>query len=90
VSKRPKLTGTALVGRSIKLRLPTFAQSGVKLSFRWFADGKAIKKQTKSSLKLTKGLKGKRITVQITVRKAGYKTLTLTVGPTGKVKSARR
>ena len=90
MSKKAKLTGAARVGQSIKLKLPTFAQSKVKFSFRWYADGKLIKKQTKSSLKLTKALKGKRITAKITVTKAGYKTLTLTVGPTGKVKSAKR
>jgi ELWxxDGT repeat protein len=89
VSKKAKLTGAARVGQSIKLKLPKFAQSRAKLSFSWYADGKRIKKQTKSSLRLTKGLKGKRITAKITVTKTGYKTLTLTVGPTGKVKGAK-
>ncbi len=90
VSKSAKLTGSARVGQSLKLKLPKFRQSGVKLTFAWYANGKLIKKQTKSSLKLTKGLKGKRITAKIKVKKTGYKTLTLTVGPSGKVKSAKR
>ncbi len=90
VSKKAKLTGTARVGRRIKLKLPKFVQPRVKLSFRWYVNGKRIKKQTKSSLKLGKAFKGKRITAKITVTKAGYKTLTLTVGPTGKVRSAKR
>ncbi len=66
------------------------AQSRTKLTFRWYANGKRIQKQTKSSLKLGKALKGKRITAKITVKRAGYRTLTLTVGPTGKVKGAKR
>ena len=86
VRKQPKLRGKAKVGKKLKLRLPKLAQSGVKLSFRWYANGKRIKKQSKSSLKLSKKLKGKRITAKIKVKKAGYKTLTLKVGPTKKVK----
>ena len=70
--------------------MPKLAQSGAKLAFSWYANGKRIAKQTRSSLKLTKAFKGKRITAKITVKRAGYKTLTLTVGPTGKVKSAKR
>ena len=53
VSGKAKLTGAARVGKRLKLKVPTFAQSGVKLSIRWLANGKPIKKQTKSSLKLT-------------------------------------
>lgn len=90
VSRNAKLSGAARVGQRITLTLPTFRQAGVRLSFRWYANGKRIQKQTKSSLKLTKALKGKRITAKITVTRAGYRTLTLTVGPTGKVKSRKR
>lgn len=90
VRKKATLTGAARVGQRIRLKLPAFAQPGVRFSFSWYAGGKRIKKQTKSSLTLTKGLKGKRITAKITVTKPGFRTLTLTVGPTGKVKSAKR
>ncbi len=86
VRKKAKLRGKAKVGKKLKLRLPKLAQSGVKLSFKWYANGKRIKKQKKSSLKLSKKLKGKRISAKITLRKAGYKTLTVKVGPTRKVK----
>jgi len=88
VSKKAKLSGTARVGKTVKLTLPKLKQTKVKLTFSWYANGKVIKKQTKSSLKLTKRLKGKRITVKITLKKTGYKTLTITLGPTAKVKSA--
>jgi hypothetical protein len=84
------LTGAARVGRRIKLKLPAFRQSGVRLSFRWYANGRRIQKQTKSSLKLTKAFKGKRITAKITVTKTGYRTLTLTLAATAKVKGAKR
>jgi hypothetical protein len=90
VRRKAKLTGAARVGRSITLTLPTFTQSKVKFSFRWYADGKRIKKQTKSSLKLTNAYKGKRISVTITVSRTGYKSTTLTLRLGGKVKGTKR
>jgi hypothetical protein len=90
VRRKAMLTGAARVGRRIKLKLPAFRQSGVRLSFRWYANGRRIQKQTKSSLKLTKAFKGKRITAKITVTKTGYRTLTLTLAATAKVKGAKR
>ena len=86
VRKKPKLTGTARVGKRLKVTAPTFAQSGVTLAFRWFADGKRIAKQTKSSLTLKKAHKGKRISLKVIATKSGYKTLELKAGPTQKVK----
>jgi ELWxxDGT repeat protein len=90
VRTKPKLTGTARVGKRLKVTLPTFAQSGVALKFRWFANGKRITGQAKSSLKLKKAQKGKRITVEVSATKAGYKTLELKAGPTKKVKRKQR
>lgn len=90
VTKKGKVTGTARVGRTLKLTLPKFDRTGVKLSFRWTANSKAIKKQTRSSLKLTKALRGKKIRVTITATKAGFTSTKVTLGPTAKVKSARR
>jgi ELWxxDGT repeat protein len=90
VRRKAKLTGAARVGQRIKLTLPTFTQSKVKLSFRWYADGKPIKAQTKSSLKLTNAHKGKRISVTITVTRTGYRSTTLTLRLSGKVKGRKR
>ena len=90
VKTKGKLTGTARVGQTLKVKVPAFRLTGVKLTFRWSAGGKTIKKQTRSSLKLTKALKGKRISVTLTATKVGYKPLKLTLGPTAKVKAARR
>ncbi len=86
VSKKPKLTGEARVGERLKVKLPAFAQSGVNLTFQWFANGQRIKKQTGPSLKLKKAHEGKRITLKVIATKAGYTTLELKAGPTQKVK----
>jgi ELWxxDGT repeat protein len=88
--RKAKLTGAARVGARIKLALPTFTQSKVKLAFRWYANGKRIKAQTGSSLKLTNALKGKRISITITATRTGYSSTTLTVSLSGKVKSKKR
>jgi hypothetical protein len=90
VKRKPKLTGSARVGQRLKLRLPTFSESNVKLTVRWLANGKRIKKQAKSSLKLTDALKRKRITATITASRTGHKTLVLTVHTSGKVKARTR
>jgi ELWxxDGT repeat protein len=90
VRRKAKLTGAARVGQRIKLTLPTLTQSKVKFAFRWYADGKLIKKQTKSSLKLKNAYKGKRISVTVTVTKTGYKSTTLTLRLGGKVKGRKR
>jgi ELWxxDGT repeat protein len=90
VKTKGKLTGTARVGKTLKIKLPTFDRSGVKLSFRWSAGGKTVKKRTRSSLKLTKGQRGKKVSVTITATKAGFTTAKVTLGPTAKVKPAKR
>jgi ELWxxDGT repeat protein len=90
VKAKGKLTGTARVGKTLKVKVPTFSRTGVKVSFRWSAGGKTIKRQTRSSLKLTKAQKGKRVSVTLTATKAGYKPLKVTFGPTAKVKAVRR
>lgn len=90
VKKKARLAGTARVGRTLRITRPSFRQTGVKLSFRWSAGGKAIKKQTRSSLKLTRAQGGKRISVTITATKAGFATTKVTLRLTGKVKAAKR
>jgi hypothetical protein len=86
VRRKAKLTGAARVGQRIKLTLPSFTQSKVKLWFRWYVNGKRIKAQAKSSLKLTNAYKGKRISVTVTAIRTGYMSTTLTLRLSGKVK----
>jgi len=70
----PKLTGTARVGRTLKAT-PGAWTGGTTLSYAWFVNGKAVKHATKTTLKLTKAMAGKRIVVKVTGRKAGYATV---------------
>ncbi|MDR1043256.1 MAG: hypothetical protein LBL54_05060, partial [Clostridiales Family XIII bacterium] len=46
--------------------------SGVKYKYQWLRNGKAIKKATKSSYKITKADKNKKISVKVTGTVEGY------------------
>ncbi|MCL3816895.1 hypothetical protein [Aeromicrobium wangtongii] len=84
-AKTPKVTGTAKVGKTLKVKVGSWSP---KPSFRyqWYAGGKKItSKGTKASLKLTARQKGKKITVRVTARKTGYTTVSKTSKATKKV-----
>ncbi|WP_051681740.1 hypothetical protein [Cellulomonas sp. HZM] len=81
----PKVSGTAKVGKTLKVKAGTWT-SGTRLTYRWYANGKAISGATGTSLKLKSSLAGKKITVKVTGKKSGYTTATATSKSTGKVK----
>ena len=70
VTGKAKVTGTPKVGKTLKA-VPAKAD-GATVTYQWLANGKAIKKATKASLKLTKALKGKKVAVTVTYAKAGF------------------
>ena len=82
----PRVTGTAKVGKNLKVAPGTWGPSPVKLKYQWRANGSAIKGATKSTHKLTSKQKSKKITVSVTGSRAGYGTVTKTSVATGKVK----
>jgi uncharacterized protein YjbI with pentapeptide repeats len=73
----PKITGIAKVGVTLKVIASSWAK-GSKVTYKWLANGAAIKGATSSSLKLTSAMKGKRITVVVTQMAAGYTTISKT------------
>lgn len=83
-SVKPRITGTAKVSRTLKVKAGKWT-AGTKLTYRWYANGKAIKGATKSSVKLSKATRGKRITVTVTGKKAGYVTKAVSSKATKKV-----
>ena len=80
----PTISGKADVGRRLTAA-PGRWDAGVTLTYRWSANGKAIKGATGKRLTLTRALKGKRITVAVTGRKAGYAAVTRTSARTSRV-----
>ncbi|MDF1488878.1 sunset domain-containing protein [Tessaracoccus caeni] len=83
----PKISGTAQVGKKLTATPGTWAPSGVKLSYQWLRDGKAIKGATKSTYTLTSSDKGKKISVQVKGSKSGYTSVTKTSSKTSAVKA---
>jgi hypothetical protein len=81
----PRISGTPKVGRRLSVVRGTWT-AGTSFSYRWYANGKAIAKATRSTYTPTKGVKGKRISVRVTGRKAGYATVTTTSARTAAVR----
>jgi hypothetical protein len=81
----PKITGTAKVGKTLKVKVGTWSPKA-KYAYQWYANGKAIKGATKATLKLKKAQKGKKITVKVTGKKSGYNAVTKTSKATKKVR----
>ncbi|MDR1152269.1 MAG: glycoside hydrolase family 3 C-terminal domain-containing protein [Bifidobacteriaceae bacterium] len=81
----PKIKGTVAVGKTLKVTKGTWT-TGAKFTYRWYANGKAIKGATKASLKLKAAQKGKKITVRVTGKLSGYANVSQTSKATKAVK----
>lgn len=75
---KPRIAGTAKVGKTLTVRYGTWKPGGVRLTCRWYANGRAIRGATRATLKLTGSLKGKNVTVRVTGSRTGYATRTET------------
>jgi len=90
VKRTPAIKGKARVGKTLKVVKPRFApKKGVTLSYQWYAGKKKIKKATKAKLKLTKKLRGKKISVRVTATKKNFVKVTVKSPKTAKVKKKR-
>ena len=76
--------GKPVVGKTVKvtgLDAMFRASTAVSYKFQWFAGKKAIKKATKSKLKITKAMKGKVLSVKVTAKAAATtKSVKIKVG----------
>jgi hypothetical protein len=73
VTKSVKISGTVRVGKTVKAKAGTWSPKP-SLSYRWYANGKAIKGAKSSSLKVTSSLAGKKLSVKVTAKRSGYVT----------------
>ncbi|MBN9105139.1 MAG: Ig-like domain repeat protein [Propionibacteriaceae bacterium] len=81
---KPTISGTAKVGKKLTAKVKAWSPKAT-FKYQWFAGGKAIKAATKSTYKLTKSQKGKKITVKVTGSATGYVSVSLTSKATAKV-----
>jgi len=69
----PRITGKATVGTTLKAKVAAWTPKA-HLSYKWYAGNKAIAGANKASLRVTKSLVGKRLTVVVKGTKTGYLT----------------
>ncbi|MFT4229309.1 MAG: hypothetical protein QM602_03365 [Microbacterium sp.] len=86
---KPKISGTAKVGAKLTAKPGTWTK-GTTFSYRWYADGKAISKATKSTFTIAAAQVGKKVTVTVTGRKSGYATVSKTSKATARVLKAAK
>ncbi len=67
----PKISGTIKVGSTVRAVCPPWVTSA-QLSYKWSANGSLLRGAVKSTLPLTKSLKGKKILVTVTQKATGY------------------
>ena len=70
----PAIAGAAVTGKALKA-IPGIWPAGVRISYQWLRDGKAIAGATSQTYKVTKSDLKKTINVRVTATKAGYKTV---------------
>ncbi|MFT4082685.1 MAG: CHAP domain-containing protein [Nocardioides sp.] len=72
VSKQPTITGTAQVGRTLRVGGAVYTPGARAGAIRWYADGKFIAGARKRTFTLTSAQLGKTITAKVGGVRAGY------------------
>ncbi|MCD6640435.1 MAG: hypothetical protein LT071_11055 [Nocardioides sp.] len=84
----PTVTGKLRVGRTLRARPGSWSPTPTSVRFRWLANGKVIRKAVKARLRLTRQLRGKRISLRVTLLRSGVTTKVVTVKTKGRVRSS--
>ncbi len=79
------ISGTTRVGSTLTAEVGTWSTTGLKYSYKWYANGTTITGATSSTLKLSSSHRGKAITVKVTASKAGYTSASSTSAATAKI-----
>jgi len=88
VAARPTIEGAAVVGSPLTANPGVWGPAGVTLSCQWYRSGKKISKASQPVYTPVKADLGKKITVKVTGRLAGYTTAVKASVPTVKVLAA--
>ena len=81
----PTITGVPQAGRRLTAVPGTWKPVPVVLSYRWAVNGVSVSGATASTFTPSNTQVGKRVTVTVTGTKAGYRTVSKTSAPTGRV-----
>jgi hypothetical protein len=71
-TKPPKITGTVRAKRTIKASPGTWSPKPDSYQYQWLLNGTAIKGATRSTLKITPSMVGKKISVSVIAKKTGH------------------
>lgn len=82
----PKISGRAQRGKTLKVGSNQWSIGSVAVKRQWLRDGKPIKGATKSSYKVTKADKGRRLSVRVTGSRSGRPSATITTRQTSRVR----
>lgn len=77
LTKAPKITGSAKAGRTLRVSAAAWTSVPSSTTYRWYRNGRAIGGATKSSYKVKKADRKRKLSVKVTVRKSGYATRTV-------------
>jgi hypothetical protein len=82
---KPKLKGTAAVGRTLKASTGTWSPASLTFTYKWYANKAVIKGAKSSSYTLTAAQAHKKVYVAVTGSAVGYSPVTADSAPTGTV-----
>lgn len=68
-SAKPVITGNPILGSVLTASKGSWSQGGVKLSYQWLSNGKAISGATKNTYMVGPNFKGAKISVKVTAEK---------------------
>jgi len=86
---KASVSGKAKVGKTLRATGAVASLLGTRASYQWYRGAKAISGATSARRTLVAADKGKRLSVRVTVARAGYTTMTSTSAATGKVKAGK-
>lgn len=84
-SPRPVISGTAKVGRKLRVRIGAWHPTPQRVTVRWYRSGKLIRGATKARYRLRAADRRARISVRVTVSSPSLQTVTRTSAKTRKV-----
>jgi surface antigen len=83
---RPQVVGTPRVGTTLWTGKGRWSPAtGLRGTWRWYADGQPIPGATDKSFTVTRAQYGKRIAAQITATRSGYQSITVRTKPSARV-----
>ncbi|BBH16774.1 hypothetical protein Back2_10610 [Nocardioides baekrokdamisoli] len=81
----PTISGTVRHGSTLTAHPGTWKPAGITFAYQWYVNGVAVGGATKSTLTLSSGWIGRKISVHVTGKKTGYVTVARSSASTGAV-----